>query len=89
MPKKPAAVTRFKRRGWRVLLGAVAMVAVLVLVMVPELAALGFLFDPILLDVAIMLFATQFVMFRGQIKSLLATAGSVLMRGLRTLKLKR
>ena len=67
MPEELSAVGRLKRRSWRTLLVAVAAVALVVLVLFPELAALSFLFDPVLLDVAIMFFGTQLLLFKGQI----------------------
>ena len=58
MPEKSFPVGRWKRQLWRTLLSVAAAVALVILVVNPELAALGFLFDPMLLDVAIVLFVS-------------------------------
>jgi uncharacterized membrane protein HdeD (DUF308 family) len=87
MQDKSATVRR-KRKWWRAVLGVVAAVALVILVMNPELAALGFLFDPIMLDVAILLFGTQILLFSGQIPIFLTTAYSGLVRRLNTLRLR-
>ena len=78
-----------KRKWWRALLGVVAAVALVILVMNPELAALGFLFDPIMLDVAILFFGTQALLFSSQIRTFLITTYSGLVRRLKTLRLRR
>lgn len=76
MAEKAVRIGIWKRRSWRALLGVVAAVALVILVMSPELAALGFLFDPILLDVAIVFFGTQLVVFKDQIWLFLIATGS-------------
>lgn len=89
MPDKAFAVSSWKRLWWRTFLGVVATVALVMLVMNPELAALGFLFDPIVLDVAIIFFGSQLLLFHGQIRTFLtATYASVLGR-LKALRLRR
>ena len=85
MQDKSTTVRR-KRKWWRALLGVVAAVALVLLVMNPELAALGFLFDPIMLDVAILFFGTQMLLFSGQIRAFLTTAYSGIVRRLKTLR---
>ncbi|MEO6926313.1 MAG: hypothetical protein ABI129_06545 [Rhodanobacter sp.] len=77
-----------KRKWWRLLLGVVAAAALVMLVMNPELAALSFLFDPIVLDVAIVFLGTQLLLFNGQIRSLFAAAHSRIMDRLRAIRLK-
>jgi hypothetical protein len=67
----------------------VAAGALVLLVVNPELAALGFLFDPILLDVAIVFFSTQLILFNGQIRSFLTAGFSSVVRRLKTVRLKR
>lgn len=89
MPEKSSPAGRPKRRWWRALLGVVAALALVVLVMNPELAALGFLFDPILLDVALVLFGTQLVLFNGQIRTFLTAICSSAMRRLKAIRLRR
>ncbi|MGP1664688.1 MAG: hypothetical protein ACTS5I_01985 [Rhodanobacter sp.] len=74
MPKTLSQASRLKHRVGRVLLGATAAVALVILVVNPELAALSFLFDPVLLDVAILFFGTQILLFDGQIRSFFSTA---------------
>ena len=70
MPEKSFPVGRWRRLR-QTLLGVAAAVALVILVVNPGLAALGFLFDPMLLDVAIVLFGTQFLLFKGQVRSFL------------------
>ena len=89
MPQKPSLAETRKRPWWRILLGVVVTGALVVLVVNPELAALGFLFDPILLDVAIVFFSTQLILFNGQIRSFLTAGFSSLGRRLKTVRLKR
>ena len=89
MPEESSAVGRLKRRSWRVLLFAVVAVSLVVLVSFPELAALGFLFDPVLLDVAIMFFGTQLVIFNGQIRSFFGATYSRIVHCFKTVRLKR
>lgn len=89
MPANLPEIGRPKRRWWRILLGVVAAVALVMLVMNPELAALSFLFDPIVLDVAIVFLGTQLLLFNGQIRSLFAATCSRIMCHLRAARLKR
>lgn len=89
MPEKSSPLGRWKRLSWRTLLGVVAAVALIILVVNPELAALGFLFDPVLLDVAIVLFGTQLLLFNGQIRSFFAATCSSVMRRLKAVRLRR
>ena len=70
------------------MLGVVAAVALVMLVMNPELAALSFLFDPIVLDVAIVFLGTQILLFNGQIRSFFVATCSRIMSRLRTVRLK-
>lgn len=72
MPAESSLRGRLKRWCWRILLCVVAVFALAVLVFNPELAALSFLFDPIILDVAILFLGTQMLLFNGQIRSCLA-----------------
>ncbi len=88
MPETSSTVGRPKRRWWRALLGVVAAVALVVLLLNPELAALGFLFDPVLLDVALVLFGTQLLLFNGQIRTFLSATCSSAKRGLKAMKLR-
>jgi protein-S-isoprenylcysteine O-methyltransferase Ste14 len=87
MQDKSATVRR-KRKWWRAVLGVVAAVALVILVMNPELAALGFLFDPIMLDVAILLFGMQMLLFSGQIRTFITATCSSIVRHLKTLRLR-
>lgn len=89
MPEKSSPVGRAKRRWWRTLLGVIAAVALVVLVVNPELAALGFLFDPILLDMALVIFGTQLVLFNGQLRTFLTATGSSAMHRLKAIRLRR
>ena len=89
MPEDLSALGKLKRRWWKALLGAVAAVALIMLVMNPELSALSFLFDPIVLDVAIVFLGTQLLLFNGQIRSIFATICSNLARRFKALRLKR
>ena len=89
MPEKSSPIGRWKRLLWRILLGAVAMVALIMLVVNPELAALGFLFDPIVLDVAIMLLGTQLLLFHGQIRAFSTATCSNVVRRLKAVRLRR
>ena len=89
MPADLPAIGRPKRLWWRTLLGVVAAVALVMLVMNPELAALSFLFDPIVLDVAIVFLGTQLLLFNGQIRSFFVATCSRIMNRLRTVRLKR
>lgn len=89
MPEKTAPTGRWKRLWWRTLLSAVATAALVMLVMFPELAALGFLFDPVLLDVAVMLLGTQLLLFRSQIRDFLIATYSSVMRRLKTYRPRR
>lgn len=81
-----SAVRQQNRLWWRIFLGLISALALVVLVTTPELAALGFLFDPILLDVAILFFGTQFLLFGSQIRTFLTSAYSAAARGLKSLK---
>lgn len=89
MPEKSLPVGRRKRRWWRVLLAVIAMLALLMLVMNPELAALGFLFDPIVLDVALVFLGAQLLQFNGQIRSFFAATGSSALRRWNAFRLRR
>ena len=71
------------------LLAVAATLAIVLLVMTPELAALSFLFDPVLLDVAILFFGTQILLFNGQIRSFFATTSASIARRIRTISAKR
>jgi hypothetical protein len=53
-----------------------ATVVATILVLNPELAFLGFLLDPVMLDVAILLLGTQLLLFNGQIRVFLAATYS-------------
>lgn len=59
------------------------------LVMSPELAALSFLFDPVVLDVAIVFLGTQLLLFNGQIQSFFAATGSNILRRVKAINLNR
>jgi hypothetical protein len=89
MPEKSFPAGRWKRRWWRTLLGVVAAVALVMLVMNPELAALGFLFDPIVLDVAIMFLGTQLLLFNGHIRTFLIATYSSVIHGLKAIGRRR
>lgn len=89
MPEKSSPVGRWRRLLWRTLLGVAAAVALVILVVNPELAALGFLFDPMLLDVAIVLFGTQLLLFNGQIRSFFAATCSSVVRRLKAVRPRR
>ena len=89
MPGKAVRGRRGKRLWWRALLGIVAALALVMLVLSPELAALGFLFDPIVLDVAIIFFGTQLLLFSDQVRLLLSATRSGVARGWKALRLKR
>ncbi len=89
MPEKSFPVGRPKRRWWRALLGVVAALALLVLDMTPELAALRFLIDPILLDAALVLFGAQLLLFNGQIRIFLTATCSGVIPRLKAIRLRR
>ncbi len=89
MPADLARVKRRKQLWWRALLGAVATVALVMLVLNPELAALSFLFDPIVLDVAILFFGTQILLFNDQIQVFLTATCSSVARCWKALRLRR
>ena len=89
MPDDLPTIRRPKRRWRRTLLGAVAAVALVMLVMNPELAALSFLFDPIVLDVAIVFLGTQLLLFNDQIRSFFAATCSRIMGYVKAVRLKR
>ena len=71
------------------MLGVTATVALIILVVSPELAALGFLFDPMLLDVAIVFFGAQILLFNGQIRSFFAATCSSVVRRLKSVRTRR
>lgn len=71
------------------MLGVVVALAVAILVLNPELAALGFLFDPVMLDVAILLFGTQLLLFNGQIRAFLTARYSIVVRRLKAIGRRR
>ncbi len=89
MPENPSPLARLKRRWWRALLGVVAAAALVMLVMNPELAAMSFLFDPVLLDVAIVFLSTQMLLFNSQIRAFFAATWSRLNRRFMAVRLKR
>ena len=89
MPEKSSPKGRWKRLSWRTLLGVVATVALVILVVNPELAALGFLFDPIVLDVAIVFLGTQVLLFNGQIRAFVTATRSSIVRRLKAVRLRR
>lgn len=89
MPEDLSSTGRLKRRWWKIVLSAIAAVALVMLVMNPELAALSFLFDPVVLDVAIVFLGTQLVLFNGQIRSFFAATWSRIMHRVRATRLKR
>ena len=60
---------RWKQPWWRVVIGALIAVAATLLIMNPELAVLGFLLDPLILDVAILLLGAQLLLFNRQIQA--------------------
>lgn len=88
MPEDLSLIGKLKRRWWRTLLGVVAAVALVMLVTNPELAALSFLFDPIVLDVAIVFLGTQLLMFNGRIRSFFAPTWSNFARHFKAFKQK-
>jgi hypothetical protein len=63
-------------------------IALIVLVVNPERAALSFLFDPIILDVAILFFGTQMLLFNGQLRPLLGGMGSNILQRFKRSSLK-
>lgn len=71
------------------MLGVFATVALVMLVMNPELAALGFLFDPIVLDVAIVFLGTQLLLVNGQVRAYLGATWSGAVRRWKTFRLRR
>lgn len=83
LPEQTPSTASPNRKWWRLLLGAVTAVALVLLFVSPELAALGFLFDPALLDVALLLFGTQLMLFNGHIQALLSATWSGLARRLK------
>jgi len=89
MPEKSSPMDRWKRLRWRILLGVVATVALVMLVLNPELAALGFLFDPIVLDIAILFLGTQLLLFHGQIRTFLTATYSSIVRRLKAVRQRR
>ncbi len=89
MPEGSSPVSRRKRSWWRIFLGVVTTVAVVMLVMNPELAALGFLFDPVLLDVAIVFFGSQLLLFNSQVRTFLTATCSSVARRFEALRLRR
>lgn len=89
MPEKAYFAARPKRSWWRMLLGVIAAVALILLIVNPELAAMGFLFDPVLLDVALVFFGTQLMFFNGQVRLFFSAAGSSIVRRLKASTLRR
>lgn len=61
----------WKRPWWRKLLGVLIAVLVVITVLNPELAFLGFLLDPLILDVAILLLGAQLLLLNSQIRAFL------------------
>ncbi|WEN16578.1 hypothetical protein PY254_07910 [Rhodanobacter sp. AS-Z3] len=62
------------------MLAVTATFAIVILITTPELAALSFLFDPVLLDVALLFFGTQLLLFHGQRRSFFAVTRANIMR---------
>lgn len=89
MPEGSSPVSRRKRSWWRLFLAVISTVALVMLVLNPELAALGFLFDPVVLDVAIVFFGSQLLLFNEQVRTFLTAACSSVVRRFKTLRLKR
>lgn len=89
MPEKASSAARPKRSWWRMLLGVVAAVALVLLIVNPELAALGFLFDPVLLGAALVLFGTQLMLLNGHIRPFFSATCSGVVRRLNARRLKR
>jgi hypothetical protein len=89
MLEKISPAGRWRRPWWRTLLGVVVVVIVTILVLNPELAFLGFLLDPVMLDVAILLFGTQLLLLNDQIRTFLVTTYSRIARRLSAFRLRR
>lgn len=77
---------RLTQRWRRALLTIAATIAIVILVMTPELVALSFLFDPVLLDVALLFFGTQLLLFHGQIRSFFAATSASIVRRLKRIR---
>jgi hypothetical protein len=89
MLEKISPAGRWRRPGLRTLLGVVVVMVVAILVLNPELAFLGFLLDPVMLDVAILLFGTQILLLNGQIRTFLVTTYLGIARRLSVFRLRR
>jgi hypothetical protein len=89
MLEKISPAGRWKQPWWRTLLGVVVAVVVTILVLNPELAFLGFLLDPLILDVAILLLGTQLLLFNRQITAFLVATYTGITRRLSTVRLRR
>jgi hypothetical protein len=89
MLEKTSPVGRWRRPWWRKLLGVVIAVVVAVTILNPELAFLGFLLDPLILDVAILLLGAQLLLFNGQIRAFLVSTYSGITRHLSAVGLRR
>jgi len=89
MLEKTSPAGRWNRPWWRTLLGVVVAVVVTILVLNPELAFLGFLLDPVMLDVAILLLGTQLLLLNGQIRTFLVGTYSGIARRLSAVRLRR
>ena len=89
MPEELSREGRLKQRWRRALLVIAATMAIVILVMTPELAALSFLFDPVLLDVALLFFGTQLLLFHRQIGSFFAATSASIARRFKAIRSKR
>jgi len=89
MLEKTPPAGRWNRPWWRTLLGVVVVAVVTILVLNPELAFLGFLLDPVMLDVAILLLGAQLILFNGQVRTFLVGTYSGVARHLSAVRLWR
>ena len=89
MREKTSSASRWSRPWWPKLIGVVIAVMVLVTILNPELAFLGFLLDPLILDVAILLLGAQLLSFNRQIMTFFVATYSGITRRLSVFRLKR
>ena len=89
MLEKYSSTSGSKRSWWRKALGAVIVVAVAITILNPEMAFLGFLLDPLILDVAILLLGAQLLLFSGHIRAFFVSTYSGITRRLSAVKRRR
>jgi hypothetical protein len=87
--QRNSSTSGWKRSWWRKLISVLVVVAVVLTIMSPELAFLGFLLDPLILDVSLLLFGAQLLLFSGHIKAFVVSAYLGMRRRLPVFRLRR